>query len=139
MGESVKTSSLYSLIILVVLASTILYPTATSTESESSGIVFNNPCSIEAVATYRYRYGNANVVLVYLNPIVYYSYRNFYLIHGSLCFNFVTPDHLPASLLNERVGRVKTILLERGINVSIYTGVEYLKLYPDHVTATSYN
>jgi hypothetical protein len=136
MGESVKTSSLYSLIILLVLVFTILYPTATNTESGSSGIVFNNPCSIEAVATYRY--GNANVVLVYLNPIVYYSYRNFYLIHGGLCFNFVTPDYLPESLLKERVGRVKAILLERGINVSIDTGVEYLELYPDYVIAASY-
>lgn len=131
-----KTSSLYSLIVLLVLASMILYPVATNTESGSSGIVFNNPCSIEAVATYRY--GNANVVLVFLNPIIYYSYRNFYLIHGDLCFDFVTPDYLPEGLLRERVGRVKAILLERGINVSIDTGVEYLKLYPNYVTATSY-
>jgi hypothetical protein len=124
----------------------MLYPATTSANSTTnttageSDIVFDTLCSIEAVATFNY--GNARVVLVLLNPVVYYSYRNFYIIRAStLCFNFVVPDHIPVRLLAERVSSAKTILLKRGINVSIDTGVEYLKLYSPyspHVTVASY-
>lgn len=138
-----KTSPFYSLIVLVVLASMMLYPATTSANSTmntaagESDIVFDTLCSIEAVAIFNY--GNARVVLVLLNPVVYYSYRNFYIIRAStLCLNFVVPDHIPGRLLAERVSRARTILLERGINVSIDTGVEYLELYPPHVTVASY-
>jgi hypothetical protein len=148
------------LLLLVIVSSQLITPTCSSTRviSESLDIKANVTCYAGISAVDEYIFGEARVLVVYLNPRVLYSYRNVHVVYEDwfiTCLSYFNEkyhryvyierpglgggytywlvDLLPRSLFNERLGALKEAFATLNLTVDYLEYVDMNSLLPEPI------
>jgi hypothetical protein len=148
------------LLLLVIVSPQLVTPTHSSTRVASGGldVKANITCYAGISAVDEYIFGEAKILVVYLNPRVLYSYRNVHVVYEdwyitSCSSYFIEKYHrrvyiehpryggytlwlvglLPRSLFNERLGALKEAFATLNLTVDYLEYVDMNSLFPEPI------
>jgi len=147
------------LLLLVIVSLQLATPTYSSTRVASGGldVKANVTCYAGISVVDEYIFGEAKILVVYLNPRVLYSYRNVHVVYEDwfiTCSSYFDEkyhrrvyiehpryggytlwlvDLLPRSLFNERLGALKEAFATLNLTVDYLEYVDMNSLFPEPI------
>jgi hypothetical protein len=159
-SESLRVLLALLLLLLVIVSLQLATPTYSSTRVASGGldVKANVTCYAGISAVDEYIFGEAKILVVYLNPRVLYSYRNVHVVYEdwyiTSCSSYFNEkyhrrvyiehpryggytlwlvDLLPRSLFNERLGALKEAFATLNLTVDYLEYVDMNSLFPEPI------